>query len=74
MNKFWEKVKKCKHKNLSSNYCEIIPCGTPCCSGYETHCLDCGVYITQCSCGYNNGMSGWPEKRWIKTEKNISMN
>lgn len=61
---FWKKVEKCKHENLSENYYESVYCGTPYCGGEETHCLDCGVYITKCGCGYCNGMSGWPEKRW----------
>jgi len=64
LNKFWKKVYKCKHKNISPNYYEIIYCSTPYCSGYELHCLGCGVYISECFCGYNNGMSGWPQKRW----------
>jgi len=63
MNKFWKKVEKCEHKNLSPNYCEPLYCATPYCEGYETHCLDCGVFITHCGCGYENGMSGWPDKR-----------
>ncbi len=62
--KFWEKVDKCKHENLSSCYYEFIYCPTPYCGGRESHCLDCDVYITKCGCGYNNGMSGWPEERW----------
>jgi hypothetical protein len=68
LNKFWKKVYKCKHEHLSPNYCEFINCSTPYCSGCETHCLDCGVYISKCSCGYNNGMSGWPQKRWRNIE------
>ncbi len=44
--KFWDKVEACKHKNLSPDYCEHIPCDTPYCGGMETHCLDCGVFIT----------------------------
>jgi hypothetical protein len=66
MNKFWEKVVKCEHKNLSPDYCEYVSCWTPYCGGWEEHCLDCGVFITKCGCGFNNGMSGWPEKRWRK--------
>ena len=63
---FWDKVEKCNHDNLSQNYLEPINCGTPYCNGFETHCLDCGVYITQCDCGCENGLSGWPAKRWRK--------
>lgn len=66
MNKFCNKVVKCEHKNLSSNCCECIKCETPGCFGYEVHCLDCGVYISKCGCGYCNGLSGWPELRWRK--------
>ena len=60
---FWEKVKECKHENLSLNYYEFIYCETPHCKGSESHCLDCGVYISECGCGCNNGMSGWSQKR-----------
>ena len=63
MSVFWNKVMKCKHKNLSENYYVHIFCGTPYCSGWEEHCLDCGVYISDCKCGSNYGMFGWPEKR-----------
>jgi hypothetical protein len=66
MSNFWNKVMKCKHKNLSSDYCAYIFCDTPYCSGWEEHCLDCGVYISNCRCGSTHGMSGWPEKRWSK--------
>ena len=72
MSNFWDKVMKCKHENLSPDYCEYIPCGTPYCSGCEEHCLDCGVYISNCGCGSNYGMSGWPEKRW-KNKKNSGL-
>jgi len=68
MSKFWNKVKKCKHKNLSE-YSRYLPCGTPYYGGEEAHCLDCGVYISKCSCGSNNGMSGWPLNRWTKKYK-----
>lgn len=65
---FWDKVKKCRHKNLSPDYAVPIYCQTPYCGGDEAHCLDCGVFISKCGCGYNNGMSGWPQKRWRKIE------
>ena len=61
--KFWDKVHKCKHENISPNYFDVINCPTPYCQGDEYHCLDCGVYITVCHCKYMNGMSGWPDKR-----------
>ena len=69
LHNFWDKVMKCKHENLSSNYCEPIYCGTPYCEGSEVHCLDCGVYICECGCGVNSGMSGWPMKRWKRMKK-----
>jgi hypothetical protein len=65
MNKFWEKVEKCDHKNLTDHF-GSISCETPYCYGSESHCRDCGVYITECACGYNNGLSGWPESRHKK--------
>lgn len=66
MNEFWKKVTKCKHKNLSPDYCESVYCDTPYCGGYEVHCLDCGAYISKCGCGCCNDVSGWPQKRWHK--------
>jgi len=64
MTKFWKKVNKCEHKNLSPDYCVMISCSTPYChGGAEVHCLDCGAYITECPCGANDGMSGWSEER-----------
>ena len=68
---FWGKVEKCKHINESSNYLELISCATPYCVGHEIHCLDCGVYISKCDCGCNNGMSGWSNKRWGIYERKI---
>jgi len=64
MIKFWDKVDKCKHKNMSPDYYEGVYCDTPYCGGWEEHCLDCGVYITRCGCMSNSGMSGWPYRRW----------
>lgn len=67
--KFWDKVDKCSHENLSPDYYEGVPCWTPYCGGTEDHCLDCGVFISSCGCGFNNGMSGWSNKRWREKEK-----
>lgn len=57
----WDKAAKCEHKNLYENYAEMA-CNI--CGGYEYHCRDCGIYFTDCRCGDNRGMSGWPLKRW----------
>ena len=62
--KFWDRAKKCKHENISSNYNIYIPCSTQYCEGSEFHCLDCGVYISECHCMAHNGMSGWSNKKW----------
>lgn len=63
--KFWKRAMKCDHENLSPEYEGGGPCNTPYCSGdAEEHCLDCGVYISKCDCGWCNGMSGWPSQRW----------
>jgi hypothetical protein len=72
MSKFWDKVSQCKHENLSPNYCEPIRCSTPYCSGSEYHCKDCGVYISECGCRSNDGMSGWPQKRYINESIRLS--
>jgi len=64
MNKFWENVLQCKHKNLYPDFYEDIFCSTPYCSGYEIHCKDCGAFISECDCLSNSGISGWSNKRW----------
>lgn len=61
---FWDKVIKCDHSNLSETYLDVYKCGTPYCSVTETRCRKCKVYINNCGCRYNNGFSGWPEKKW----------
>lgn len=68
METFWKKVHKCKHEP-TSNYLKYIYCDTPYCSCHEWHCRKCGVYISECGCGCNNGMSGWSEKRWKNYNK-----
>jgi len=68
---FYDKVLKCKHINLSTNYLDSGSCDTPYCSWYEEHCSDCGAYIVKCGCGFYNSISGWPYKRYKKrTYKN----
>ena len=63
---FWYKVKHCKHEHLSPDYNPIVHCWTPYCTASESHCLDCGVYIRECGCGSENGLSGWSVKRHRK--------
>ena len=60
---FWNRVSKCEHTNTSPNYLTVFRCDTPYCEVEESHCLDCGVFISKCGCGFSNGMSGWPERR-----------
>lgn len=77
MSKFWKKVEKCKHKNLSKNYSPTIRCGSVGdlgCNAVEHHCLDCGVYISKCQCGWCNGLSGWSHRRWMNTFKTKERN
>lgn len=69
MSKFWQRVRECDHESISPDYAPHVYCPTPYCSGTERHCLDCGVYLTECKCGWNNGMSGWPWRRWLKRWK-----
>lgn len=57
---FWDKAEKCKHENAYPDYLESINCT---CGGYEFHCKDCGAYVSECRCGEQSGMSGWPHKR-----------
>jgi len=66
--RFWNKVELCKHKNLSPNYFGGAACGTPYCIIHETHCLDCGVYISNCGCRVNSGLDGWSWSRRSKFE------
>jgi hypothetical protein len=66
---FWDKISKCDHEP-TNNYLESISCQTDYCNGSEWRCKHCGVYISECGCGYNNRMSGWSKKRWNTYYKN----
>jgi len=68
MNKFWDKVLKCKHEP-TNNYLADFTCETPYCEATEYHCKKCGAYITECGCGFNNGISGWSHSRCITENK-----
>ena len=65
----WEKVSKCKHKNLYNyghwSLCSTLYCG----SEFEYHCRDCNVFFNECDCGVENGMSGWSYRRWKAFDK-----
>jgi hypothetical protein len=63
--KFWDKVASCNHE-FCDNYIYYVSCGTPHCQGVEYRCKKCKAYVTECGCGYCNGISGWPEKRYRK--------
>lgn len=67
--KFWTRAMKCSHKNFTSYYYRFH-CGTPFCSGIESHCKDCGAFIASCLCGEGSGVSGWSYRRWRKREQN----
>lgn len=67
-------MKECKHENLYENYLDTWPCPTPYCIAREVHCKDCGRFVTTCECGYNNGESGWPDKRYRKITKRRNKN
>ena len=56
----------CQHKNLYENYYYGFACWTTYCHAQEVRCKDCGMFITSCGCGFNNGESGWSETRWNK--------
>lgn len=67
VSKFWDKVLKCEHKNLYPDYYEGWSCsgaGHVGCMASEYHCKDCGVYFSECGCHTDEGMSGWPWRRW----------
>lgn len=65
---FWSKVEKCKHENRT-DHSVFISCITEYCSGDESHCADCKVYIVECGCNYNDGMSGWSQARYKSLTK-----
>lgn len=55
----WRKASRCKHKHITgyvaSGSCENEPNA---CGGWsEIHCRDCGVFVTDCYCKYNAGIS-----------------
>ena len=66
---FWDKVENCNHENFYPDYYVSFECDTPYCTGYEIHCKDCGAYISQCGCNFNNGISGWSYAHHRKLEK-----
>ena len=66
MSDFWDTVEKCDHDNLTDHFDTFTCSGAYYCDGQEVHCRDCGVFITTCGCGFNNGESGWSRKREIK--------
>lgn len=69
LSKFWKKVAKCTHKNLSKTYYETWYCDPELgCHASEEKCLDCGVYISDCGCGSEQGIYGWPRKRRSRLE------
>ena len=59
---FWQRVGTCDHANLSPDYYLTWPC-MEYCRGSESHCLDCGAYLSKCPCHCCDGASGWPERR-----------
>ncbi len=67
VSRFWRRVGRCKHE-WYPNYLEYVPCSTPMCGGSESYCMKCGVYVTKCGCGCENGMSGWPYRRFRRAE------
>lgn len=52
---FWNRVYKCNHE-WDGDVCNLITCATPLCSGTETRCKKCGVYKSECGCGYQDGL------------------
>lgn len=66
-NKFWKKVIKCEHE-WDGNYYETYDCATEYCTATEFRCKKCGVYSTECGCGFENGLSGWSYKRYMKEQ------
>lgn len=66
---FLDNASKCAHKNISNNYDATWECPTPYCSASEYYCLDCKAYVSACSCGFENYLSGWPRSRRRKPKK-----
>lgn len=64
LDKYWNKVGRCKHE-WSPNYSEYAgTCQTEYCGSINVcHCLKCGVYESDCACHSNSGFSGWSPKR-----------
>lgn len=59
----WKRAAKCNHENRTEHY-RNGRCGTDYCDGWtETHCRDCGIFITACPCGSNNSFDGWSWKQ-----------
>lgn len=60
----WEKINNCEHE--WTDYYKTGPCDTPYCSYRELHCRKCGVYHTECGCGFENAMSGEPRNKTLR--------
>lgn len=59
----WKKFETCAHEHLTDYYA-TGRCGTPLCGGWtESHCRDCGAFISECPCGAENGASAWSWRR-----------
>lgn len=71
--KFWKQVEKCQHV-WNPNYYESYTCANEYCEAHEEHCLKCGVYKTECKCGFENGMSGHPIKRSTRKKLKAGFN
>lgn len=69
----WHKVEKCPHNDVTEHE-RLFSCGTPYCGGgSEYHCRDCGVFFTECACGFLNSMSGWSWRRWRSHDKKVGV-
>lgn len=67
--RFFNQIHGCRHAHMDPDYFMGFKCSTPCCSGQEEHCLDCGAYISTCGCGCENGISDKPYWKKIKGEE-----
>ena len=71
MMKFKDRVKICKHERLSIKYHRFGSCSSANCTWNEVRCVDCGAYLTSCSCGVCNSIDGWSSTRRASIQKKI---
>lgn len=57
---FWATALMCPHLRIHPKYVVPIMCDSAGCVAHETRCLQCGAFLTRCSCGKMHVTGRWP--------------